>query len=67
MHVIAAIRHMGGKFIRTIGQARASTAMTMMAACYNLKRLASLFENKVDPLFKSARSKRQVRLQKATV
>ena len=31
---------MGGKLIRTIGQARASFAMTMMAACYNLKRLA---------------------------
>ena len=30
---------MGGKLIRTIGQARASFAMTMMAACYNLKRL----------------------------
>ena len=25
--------------IRTIGQARANFAMTMMAACYNLKRL----------------------------
>jgi hypothetical protein len=31
---------MGGKLIRTIGQARANFAMTMMAACYNLKRLA---------------------------
>ncbi len=30
---------MGGKLLRTIGQARASFAMTMMAACYNLKRL----------------------------
>jgi len=30
---------MGGKLIRTIGQARANFAMTMMATCYNLKRL----------------------------
>jgi hypothetical protein len=30
---------MGGKLLRTIGQARANFAMTMMAACYNLKRL----------------------------
>ncbi|MFZ2207067.1 MAG: IS5 family transposase [Porticoccaceae bacterium] len=37
--VFAAIDQMGGKTIRTIGQARASFAMTMMAACYNLKRL----------------------------
>ncbi|QIK38305.1 IS5 family transposase [Caldichromatium japonicum] len=39
-HVFAAIAQMGGKLIRTIGQARANFAMTMMAACYNLKRLA---------------------------
>lgn len=39
-HVFAAIEQMGGKMIRTIGQARANFAMTMMAACYNLKRLA---------------------------
>jgi len=38
-HVFAAIDQMGGKLIRTIGQARANFAMTMMAACYNLKRL----------------------------
>lgn len=38
-HVFGAIEQMGGKMIRTIGQARASFAMTMMAACYNLKRL----------------------------
>jgi transposase, IS5 family len=37
--VFAAIEQMGGKLIRTIGQARANFAMTMMAACYNLKRL----------------------------
>lgn len=39
-HVFAAIAQMGGKLIRTIGQARAKFAMTMMAACYNIKRLA---------------------------
>jgi len=38
-HPFAAIAQMGGKLIRTIGQARANFAMTMMAACYNLKRL----------------------------
>ena len=38
-HPFAAIAQMGGKVIRTIGQGRASFAMTMMAACYNLKRL----------------------------
>lgn len=39
-HAFAAIEQMGGKVVRTIGQARANFAMTMMAACYNLKRLA---------------------------
>lgn len=39
-HIFAAIDQMGGKLIRTIGQVRANFAMTMMAACYNLKRLA---------------------------
>jgi IS5 family transposase len=38
-HVFAAMAQMGGKLIRTIGQARANFAMTMMATCYNLKRL----------------------------
>ena len=33
-HVFGAIEQMGGKLIRTIGQARANFAMTMMAACY---------------------------------
>jgi len=41
-HVFGAIEQMGGKLIRTIGQARANFAMTMMAACYNLKRLTYL-------------------------
>ena len=39
-HAFAAIEQMGGKLIRTIGQARANFAMSLMAACYNLKRLA---------------------------
>lgn len=38
-HPFAAIAQMGSKLIRTIGQARASFGMTIMAACYNLKRL----------------------------
>lgn len=40
----AAIAQMGGKLIRTIGQARASFAMAMMAACYNLKLLVYFHE-----------------------
>ena len=39
-HVFAGIEQMGGKFLRTIGQARANFVMTMMATCYNMKRLA---------------------------
>jgi IS5 family transposase len=43
-HVFATISQMGGKLVRTIGQARANFAMTLMAACYNLKRLVYLKE-----------------------
>lgn len=64
-HVFAGIRHLGGKFVRTIGQARATVGMTMMAACYNLKRLASFLERGVDAFFKPATTKAQVRLQTA--
>ena len=64
-HAFAGIRHMGGKFVRTIGQARATVAMTMMAACYNMKRLASFLERGVDAFFKPATTKAQVRLQTA--
>jgi len=39
-HAFATIEQMGGKMIRTIGQARADFALTMMAACYNMKRLS---------------------------
>ena len=38
-HVFGVIEQMGGKLLRPIGQARPNFAMTMMAACYNLKRL----------------------------
>lgn len=41
-HVFGGIAQMGGKLIRTLGQARANFAMTMMATCYNLKRLTYL-------------------------
>ena len=40
--VFAAIEQMGGKRIRTIGQVRASFAMTMMTVTYNIKRLTFL-------------------------
>ena len=40
--MFGAIDQMGGKLLRTIGQARANFGMTMMAACYNLKRLVYL-------------------------
>ena len=45
-----AIEQMGGKLIRTIGQARANFAMTMMAACYNLKRLTDLKRAEIEAL-----------------
>jgi hypothetical protein len=32
-HVFATIEQMGGKLVRTIGQARANSAITLMAAC----------------------------------
>ncbi len=56
---------MGGKFVRCIGQARASATMTLMAACYNIKRLASFLDRGVDPFFKPAPSKRLLRVQAA--
>ena len=48
-HVFASLEQMGGKFIRTIGLARATFAMTMMAACYNAKRLVSLHKSGIAP------------------
>ena len=62
-HPFAQVRHMGGKLIRTIGQARATVAMTMMAACYNLKRLARFLDDGVDAFYKNKPSKTEVRLQ----
>ncbi len=55
-HVFAGIRHLGGKFIRTIGQARADVAMTMMAACYNIKRPAMFLHKGVDSFYKHAQA-----------
>jgi len=55
-HVFAGIRHLGGKFILTIGQARADVAMTMMAACYNIKRLAMFLHKGVDSFYKHAQA-----------
>lgn len=49
-HEFAAIEQMGGKLIRTIGQKRANFAMTMMAACYNIKRLAYVYRAGIVPL-----------------
>ena len=61
----AQMGHVGGKLIRTIDQARATVAMAMMAACYNLKRLARFFEDEVDTFAKGRPSKTEVRLQEA--
>lgn len=49
-HPFAAIAQMGGKLIRTIGQARANFAMAMMAACYNIKRLVYFQEAGIQAL-----------------
>ena len=54
------MRHIGGKFIRAIGQARAKVAMTMLAACSNLKRLTKFLDDGMDALYKRAPSKTAV-------
>ena len=41
-HVFAAVSQWGGKWIRTIGQVRATFAMGMMVVVYNMRRLAFL-------------------------
>ncbi len=66
-HPFAQIQHMGGKLIRTIGQARATVAMTMMATCYNIKRLARFLKDGVDAFYKAATSpsKSETRLKTA--
>ena len=46
---VAAIEAMGGKMIRTIGQARADFALTLMAACYNLRRTVWLVKSGAIP------------------
>lgn len=61
-HPSAQMRHMGGKFIRTIGQARAIVAMTMMATCDNLKRPAKFLDHGGDAFYKNTQSKAEVRL-----
>lgn len=66
-HAFASIRHLGGKFVRTVGQARASATMTLMAACYNLKRLVMFLDKGVDAFFKPKPSKMAVRLQTGKV
>lgn len=62
-HPFAQMRHMGGKLVRTIGQARATVAMTMMAAGYNFKRLAKFLDDRVDAFYKINPSMTEVRLQ----
>lgn len=41
-HPFAQIHHMGGKMIKTIGQARANVQMGLIVCCHNLKRLTYL-------------------------
>lgn len=52
-HPFAQMRHMGGKLIRTIGQTRATVAMTMMATCYNFQRLAKSLDDGEDAFYKA--------------
>lgn len=47
-HVFGAMAQMGGKLIRTVGQARADFALTMQAFAYNVKRFAWLKETNVE-------------------
>lgn len=47
--IFASIEQMGGKLIRTIGQACANFTMTMMAASYNLKQLAYFKQTELRP------------------
>lgn len=48
-HVFAAIGAMGGKMIRTPSHARAGFALTLMAACYNLRRTVWLVKSNAIP------------------
>jgi hypothetical protein len=47
--VFAAIEAMGGKMIRTPSHARAGFALTLMAACYNLRRTVWLVKSGAIP------------------
>jgi len=64
-HPFAQMRHMGGKIIRTIGQARATAAMTMKALCYNIQRLARFLEDGVDAFYQGRASKSEAGLKTA--
>lgn len=46
-HSFAQMQHMGGKLIRTIGQARANVQMGLLVCCYNLKRLVYLKKHRI--------------------
>ena len=47
-HPFAQMLQMGGaSSFAPLGQARATVAMTMMAACYNLKRMAKFLDDGV--------------------
>ncbi|QLQ31464.1 MAG: IS5 family transposase [Candidatus Thiothrix singaporensis] len=49
-HVFGAMSAMGGKFIRTIGLARAEFGLSIKAAVYNLQRLCTLKEAGIVPI-----------------
>lgn len=49
-HVFGAMSTMGGKFVRTIGLARAEFDLTLKAIVYNLRQLCTLKESGVVPI-----------------
>ena len=53
----------GASSFAPLGQARATVAMTMMAACYNLKRVAKFLDDGVDAFYKACSSKSEVCLE----
>ena len=46
-HVFGAMRHMGGKLVRCMGIVRATFALNLKTASYNLQRLVYLKERGV--------------------
>ena len=64
-HPFAQMRHLGVKLIRAIGQVRVTVAMTMMAACCNLKRLAKLLDDEVITFYSYELSETKVCLHEA--